>query len=234
MISRPVALVLTLLPALLAQAPARAKVSDYPAHGKLPAMEIGVEYLLNSIPLDKGMYLAKDHLVLEVAIFPSTAAGVNVSTSQFTLRVNNKTILYPDSPGAVASSLKYPDWQTHPTMTAEAGAGNGSVILGAPPPVARFPGDHRADRPPSVPKVPEAPNPTGEPNAIDQPIETQIRIAALPELRCAQTGQEVCPTQRPVKGLLFFAFSGKTKSIRSLDLIYDGGEGGPKAAIPLF
>jgi hypothetical protein len=224
MIARVATLTLALIPALLAQATTRAKVSDYPAHTKLPSMEIGVEYLLNSIPLDKGMYLAKDHLILDVAIFPSSPAGVNVSTSQFTLRLNRKTILYPDSPGAVASSLKYPDWQTRPTMTAEAGAGNGSVILGAPPPVARFPGDRRADRPASVPRVPEPPNPTGEPKPVEQPIDTQLAIAALPE----------GPSEKPVKGLLFFAFSGKTKSIRSLDLIYEGGEGSSKAIIPLF
>lgn len=216
-------LVLALSHALLAQDAPRSKVSGYPAHAKLPAMEIGAEYLLNSIALDKGMYIAKDHLVLEVAIFPSTQAGVNVASSQFTLRVNNKTILYPDSPGAVASSLKYPDWQTRPTMTAEAGVGNGSVILGAPPPVARFPGDRRADRPP-VPRVPEPPDPTGQPKAADQPIETQIAIAALPE----------GPSQKPVKGLLFFGFSGKTKSIKTLDLIYDGGESGQKTSINLF
>jgi hypothetical protein len=223
MISRAAIVALALSHALLAQDTPRSKISDYPVHAKLSTMDIGVEYLLNSIALDKGMYIARDHLVLEVAIFPSRQSGVNVSTSQFTLRVNNKTILYTDSPGAVASSLKYPDWQTHPNATAEAGVGNGSVILGAPPPVARFPGDRRADRPPSVPKV-EQQDPSGEPKATGQPIETQIAIAALPE------GQ----SQKPVKGLLFFPFSGKTKSIRSLDLIYDGGESGLKTTIPLF
>ncbi len=223
MISRAAILALALSPALLAQDAPRSKISDYPVHAKLPAMEIGVEYLLNGIALDKGMYIARNHLVLDVAIFPSTQSGVNVSSSQFALRVNNKTILYTDSPGAVASSLKYPDWQTHPNATAQAGVGNGSVILSAPPPVARFPGDRRADRPPSVPRV-EQPDPSGEPKAAGQPIETQIAIAALPE------GQ----SQKLVKGLLFFPFSGKTKSIRSLDLIYDGGESGLKTTIPLF
>lgn len=223
MIYRAAILALALCCELPAQDAARTKISDYPAHAKLPAMEIGAEYLLNSIPLAKGMYIAKDHLVLEVAIFPSTHTGVIVSTSQFTLRVNSKTILYPDSPGAVAASLKYPDWQTRPTMTAEAGAGNGSVILGAPPPVARFPGDHRADRLP-VPRVPEPPDPTGEPKAAEQPIEVRIAAAALPE----------GPSQKPVKGFLFFPFSGKTKSIRSLDLICDVGESGRKTTISLF
>jgi hypothetical protein len=224
MISRVAIVALAVSHALFAQDTPRSKISDYPAQAKLPAMEIGVEYLLNSIALDKGMYIARDHLVLEVAIFPSTQAGVNISSSQFTLRVNNKTILYTDSAGAVASSLKYPDWQTRPNATAQAGVGNGSVIMGAPPPVARFPGDHRADRPPPIPRVPEQQDPTGQPKAAEQPIETQIAIAALPE----------GPSQKPVKGFLFFPFSGKTKSIRSLDLIYDSGESGLKTTIPLF
>src|SRR5258706_3499242 len=180
MISWAAILALALSHTLLGQDTPRSKISDYPVHAKLPAMEIGVEYLLNSIALDKGMYIARNHLVLDVAIFPSTQSGVNVSSSQFTLRVNNKTILYTDSPGAVASSLKYPDWQTHPNATAQAGVGYGSVILRAPPPAARFPGDRRADRPPSVSRV-EQPDPSGEPTAAGQPIGTQIAIAALPE-----------------------------------------------------
>jgi hypothetical protein len=224
MISRVAIVALAVSHAVFAQDTPRSKISDYPAQAKLPAMEIGVEYLLNSIALDKGMYIARDHLVLEVAIFPSTQAGVNISSSQFTLRVNNKTILYTDSAGAVASSLKYPDWQTRPNATAQAGVGNRSVIMGAPPPVARFPGDHRADRPPPIPRVPEQQDPTGQQKAAEQPIETQIAIAALPE----------GPTQKQVKGFLFFPFSGKTKSIRSLELIYDSGESGLKTTIPLF
>jgi len=86
--------------------------------------------------------------VLEVAIFPYALDGVNVSNSQFTLRVNYKTILHTDSSGAVAASLKYPDWQSRPNVTAVAGVGNASVILGTPPTVARFPGDPHPDRRP--------------------------------------------------------------------------------------
>jgi hypothetical protein len=40
--------------------------------------------------------------------------------------------------------------------------------------------------------------------------------------------------EKPVHGCLFFKFQGKTKKIRSLELIYDLGEGRPKATIPLL
>jgi hypothetical protein len=223
MISRAAILALSLLSAMFAQNTPRAKIEDYPAYGKLPAVEIGAEYLLNSVPLDKGVYIARNHLVLDVGIFPFALDGTNVSSSQFTLRINYKALLHPDSSGTVAASLKYPDWQTRPGATAEAGVGNATVILGAPPNAGRFPGDPRADHPLPVPKTPEPPDPSGQPKAADQPLETQIAIAALPE------GW----TQKPVKGLLFFPFFAKTKSIRTLDLIYDGGESG-QTTIKLF
>jgi hypothetical protein len=55
-------------------------------------------------------------------------------------------------------------------------------------------------------------------------IEESIANAALPE------GE----TNKPAKGCLFFRYPGRMKSIRSLELIYDAGVGGPKATIPLF
>jgi hypothetical protein len=223
MIYRAAILALTLCNVLPAQDTPSTKISDYPAQGKIPAVEIGAEYLLNSIPLAKGIYVARNHLVLEVAMFPYALDGVNVSNSQFTLRINYKTILHTDSSGAVAASLKYPDWQSRPNMTAEAGVGNASVILGAPPAIARFPGDPTPNRRP-VPTAPDSPDPrAGQPKVADEPIETQLAMAALPE------GW----TKTTVKGFLFFQFSGKTKSIRNLDLIYDGGESG-QMTIHLF
>jgi hypothetical protein len=56
------------------------------------------------------------------------------------------------------------------------------------------------------------------------PIEEAISHAALPEGRIAEH----------VKGCLFFRFEGKLKSIKSLDLIYDVGDGSPKATIQLL
>src|SRR5256885_9120463 len=104
MIYRAAILALALYNVLPAQEAPRSKISGYPASAKLPAVEIGAEYLVNSIPLAKGVYIARSHLVLEVAIFPNAPDGVNVSSSQFTLQINYKAILHADSSAAVAAS----------------------------------------------------------------------------------------------------------------------------------
>jgi hypothetical protein len=210
--------VLTALPAQ--DAPPRSKASDYPAHVSLPGVEIGAEYLLHSIPGEKGFYFAKEYLVVEVGIFPSAGDDIAVSSRQLTLRINHgKSVLLADSPGSVAAALKYPDWETRPNATAKAGP----VILGAPPEVGRFPGDPR--QAPPVPRpVGEQSDPSGTEKEPPKTIEQSIANAALPE----------GPANKPAKGCLFFRFTGKTKSIRSLELIYDAGESRPKATIALF
>jgi len=67
-----------------------------------------------------------------------------------------------------------------------------------------------------------------DPNgAQDGPPKTPYQIvtsAALPE----------GDTEKPAKGCLFFRFGGRMKTIRSLELIYDPGEGKPKATVPLI
>ena len=130
--------------AAVAWAQPREKASDYPEHAKLADREIGVENLVHSIPVERGVLVASDYLVVEVAVFPLTLAGVTVSSGQFTLRVNGKkTPVYSQSTGMVAASIKYPDYErTRPRLVAEAGP----VIIGAPRPVARFPGDPSSRR----------------------------------------------------------------------------------------
>jgi hypothetical protein len=203
--------------------PPRSKASDYPAHVQLPRFELGAEYLVHNIPAEKGEYWAKEYLVVELAVFPSTREGVRISANQFVLRINGKkTVLLSDSPGTVAAALKYPDWEARPNLTASAGIGDAGVVLGAPPATARFPGDNRGVATRPIPKDPGDQDTYGLRQDTGPPIEQAIAVAALPE------GQ----VDRPVKGCLFFRFSGKIKSIRSLDLIYDPGDGA-KAAIPL-
>ena len=65
-------------------------------------------------------------------------------------------------------------------------------------------------------------------NSTDQrppkTIQQTVALAALPE----------GPTEKPVKGCLFFRFGGSMKKIRSLELIYVPGEGKPLVTIPLL
>jgi hypothetical protein len=204
---------------LNAQDGPRSKASDYPAHIALPRMEIGAEYLVHSIPAEKGDYFAKEYLVVEVAIFPDTKIdGLKISSGQFTLRVNKKSTLSAQSAGTVAAALKYPDWEQRPQMTAQAGP----VIYGAPP-VGRFPGDPNAPRPLPSP-VPDQTDSANVEQQSNLPIEEVISRAAL------QDGI----IREPAKGCLFFRFEGKLKSIKSLDLIYDPGPDSTKTTIPLL
>jgi hypothetical protein len=113
---------------LYAQDAPRSKASDYPAHISISGMEIGPEYLVHSIPAEKGDYFAKEYLVVEVAIFPVTKNSLKISSGHFTLGINRKSTLSAQSAGRVAAALKYPDWEQRPQMTAQAGP----VIYGAP------------------------------------------------------------------------------------------------------
>ena len=209
---------------LYAQDAPRAKASDYPVHVALAGMEIGAEYLVHSIPSERGDYFAKEYLVVEVAIFPATQDGLKIdslkiSSGHFTLRINKKSTLTAQSAGTVAAALKYPDWEQRPQMTAQ----GGPLIYGAPQ-VGRFPGDPTQTQPMPTPRVPDQTDSANVEKPSDLPIEEAISRAALPEGLMAEH----------VKGCLFFRFEGKLKSIKSLDLIYDAGPGSPKATIPLL
>jgi hypothetical protein len=84
-------------------------------------------------------------------------------------------------------------------------AGVGPVILGRRQPVARFPGDRRETVPQREPIARES-----ETKPID--YTELLARAALPEGRI----------KRPVAGYVFFAFDGKLKSIRTVELLVDG------------
>ena len=208
-----------LAPFSLAQDEPRSKAADYPVHVTLPAMELGAEYLVHSIPGPRGGYFAKEYLVVELALFPLGKESVRMSSGYFTLQINNKTILAAQSSGIVAAALKYPDWEQRPNLSAQAGP----LIFGAPTGVGRFPGDERQTRPIPTP----VPDQTGAGNVEperDLPIEEAIAKAALPEGLFSE----------PRKGCLFFRFQGKLKSIKSLDLLFDAGDHGARTSIKLL
>lgn len=204
--------------ALCGQDAPRSKPSDYPEHVTIPSLEIGAEYLVHSIPGPNGGYFAQDYLVVEVAISPASRSGLKISSRQFSLRINNKSTLATEASGAVAASIKYPDWEQQRNMAVQAGP----LIFGAPPAVGRFPGDPGQAQPLPAPQIPDQTNSVDKP--ADLPIESAMANAALPEGFISET----------IKGCLFFHFKGKLKSIKSLDLIYGAGENGANATIRLL
>ena len=191
----------------------KAKPADYPVHAQLAGYSIAAEYLAHSVPVNGGALDAKDYLVFEIAIYPEGRETPLVSSGDFTLRINNrKAVLFAQTPGMVAASIKYPDWEVRPSLEATAGVGGVDVILGRPPVTSRFPGDPRPDqaRLPRQPRVPDQTRPEGAEQAAREPVDVSIARLAFPE----------GAARAPVSGYLFFAFQAKTKSIRSLELLY--------------
>ena len=201
----------------------REKAGDYPVHAEMKdGFTIAADYLVHTLPTGTlnttDALVANDYLVVEVAVFGPRGKRIDLSQGSFTLVLDTgkkgggKTALSPDSAGTVAASIKFSDWTQKPHVEAEGGVGNANVGFG-PPMTPRFPGDPSV-RPLPVPPVPEQ-NPAGIEKERPLSIDERVQRASLP------TG-ELAP---PAAGLLFFAFEGKTKSIKTLELVYEGPAG---------
>jgi hypothetical protein len=187
------------------------KPEDYPVHVRLGELGIAADYLVHSIPGFGRTYVAEAYLVVEVAMFPARGQTAEVKAGGFAMRLNGKKErLSPQAPEFVAASLKYPDWTSGPSATVRGDVGNTGVILGRPAPTERFPGDPSGRRLPNPPRAPDAENRSGQDAAPAVTAPEAVLSSALPE----------GPTRFPVSGCLYFAFKGKLKSIKSLELLY--------------
>jgi hypothetical protein len=201
------------------------KPDDYPAHATAEKISLGAEYMVRSVQRHNRTFFARGYLVVEVALYPSKGEALAVSSNHFTLRVNGKKrVLFPQSAGFVAASMKYPDWERRPTVLAGGGLGNTGVIIGGPPIAERFPGDPRPPqtRLPRQPRAPEMEDRSGIEREEPVSVDEVVVHGALPEGEISE----------PVGGYLYFAYKKKTKSIRTLDLIYQSSAG--TATLRLF
>lgn len=190
------------------------KAADYPAHSG----PLGAEYLVHSVLRDGQSVITKDYLVVEAALYPGPGQTLTVSAGAFRLRINGaKHPIYAQTPGFVAASVKYDDWTQRPSVVASAGAGNAGVIVGRPRTSDRFPGDPTSGRTrlPAPPRAPGQEDRSGLDAAPPSRAEDVVMESALPE------GE----FRGAVSGYLYFAFKGKPRSIRTLELIYKTGEG---------
>lgn len=193
--------------------PPKAKPADYPAHTAAGTIEIGADYLVQSVPTERGIILAPDYLIVEIGIFTERKAPFEVRSGHFSLRVNGeKGLRTPDAPGAVVAALKYATaGLNRPQITAGAGAGDVGVVLGQPAPTPRFPGDPTGGPRPR----PQAPENAGIRRQDDQFFEEAITQEALPE----------GDLRLPVAGLLYFPCTLKPRKIKSIELVYEGPAG---------
>ncbi len=185
--------------ALLTGADGRAKATDYPAHGESADVAIGAEYLVHSYSSGREMLMAPDFLVVDTAVYPKQGA-FTVHQTDFRLRITpakgEPFLLEAQAPQFVGLGGPYP------------GLGAG----GARQP--RYPGSPGGSQPGPT-QTPDSPDGQNQPQAPETQGQVAVRTA-LPEgeYHSAQAG------------FLFFPFSGKTKKLKRMDLIYKaaGGE----------
>lgn len=191
----------------------RSQASEYPVHTAVGKLSIGAEYLVHSFFYRNQTFVTSDYLVVEVAVYPAAGEAVGVASGQFMLRLNGKNqLLQAQAPGFVAASLKYPDWERRRRLEVSGGIGDAGVRIGGPARVERFPGDPRPQqtRLPAPPRAPTPQDPSGLEREAPLRAEDAVVEAALPEGK----------SPGPVSGYLYFAYKGKLKSIRKLELIY--------------
>jgi hypothetical protein len=183
---------------------------EYDVHGHSGDVAIGAEFMIHSFSGQGQMYMVKDFLVVEVALFPPKDATITVNQGRFALRVNGKRPeLVPAAPQMIATMMQHPEWDTGPRLEGGGGMGPAGVVLGRPRPSEVPGGQH-----PPVPTQPRAPAP-------DPPggIEPEPRIQA-PEL-VLQTALPQGPHKGPISGFLYFPYKGRSASIKSVELLYE-------------
>lgn len=190
------------------------KPTDYAVNGEVAAVAIGAEYLAHSVAAKENTFVVDDYVVVEVGFYPAKGHNVQISSNSFTLRVNGKSPLFAQTPGMVAASLKYGDWEQRPTLEGGAGVGGVGTILGRPRQQPRFPGDESSPeaRQPNLPRVPTevAPVERREVRGEDVVVECALEEGLTTTAR---------------RGFLYFPWKGKLKSIKSVVLLYNSDAG---------
>jgi hypothetical protein len=185
--------------------------TDYDLHGQSGSLDIGAEYMVHSYSAGEQMFLIQNYLVVEVALYPLMKNDpVQVELGKFSLRVNHKTTLAPDTAEHAAASLKRSPWDAPRTRGMSGGIGLGGIgiPIGQPRP-GPVPGSPDDRRPPAPPRAPDADPPGG----ID-------RTPVNPEEILLQTALPDGTHKGAVSGFIFFPYNGKSSSIKSLELEY--------------
>jgi hypothetical protein len=202
------------LPATFAQGTTpKPAPTDYDVHEQAGTLDIGAEYMVHSFSSGEQMFLAERYLVVEVALYPVMKNDtVQVDLRQFSLRINHKTMI-PAQPAAnAAASLRQsqPMYQQAGRMSGSAGGGPIDVGMGQPRPVPGSPQDRRMPAPPRTPQSDPANNAGAERESVS--AEDVLLRTALPE----------GPHRGKVSGFVYFPFTGKSSSLKSVDLVFDG------------
>jgi len=175
--------------------PARATPADYQAHAAVGKFTVAAEFLGHSFPTPQGGLITEDYVVVETAVFGPPAERLQLSTADYSLRVNEKKTPLPSQPfGMVFRSLKDPEWvppdQGDSKSKSSFSTGGQGKNDGPPPPVHM-------------------------PIELQRAMQQRVQKASLPE------GDRALPAA----GLIFFPYRGKESGIHSIELTYAGPAG---------
>ncbi|MCW5982979.1 MAG: hypothetical protein KIT09_33120 [Bryobacteraceae bacterium] len=180
---------------------------EYGAQGRAGDLTVAASYYSRSFNSGGRSYFLDKYLVVEAAIYGPPLRRAEVSNAHFTLRVNGaRQGILPVAGSLAAYDVK---WRgVDRGIRAQAGP----VILGGPGAEQRFPGDRREI---PVPRAPDS-KPGGVEREPEPDLAKSLTDAALPQ------GDALA---LPVSGYLYFPFDKKLKSIKKIDLTYEGPSG---------
>ena len=201
--------------------------SDYDVHLSAGTLDLGAEYMVHSFSNGEQMFLAERFLVVEFAIYPVMKTDeVTVDFAKFGLRLNHKTLLPAIAAAQVANSLKQQPWsmQGQPGMNGGIGAGPIDVPIGQGPrqDTGQYPGQGTGQYPGNgpYPQDRRRPNPPRAPEPDPPGGIQRTRVSAEEVL--LQTALPPGPHKGPVSGFVYFYFTGKPSSLKSVELDYGG------------
>lgn len=176
--------------------PPRATPSDYQAHKQVGNITIAAEFAGHFVTTPDKMLTTEDYVIVEVGMFGAPGTHLNLSLDQFSLRINQKKNATPSQSSVmVNSSLRDPDWQ--PPEQAQKSKTSLNSNVGS--------GGNLNDPPPPV----------------HIPLDLQRAMAE----RALKASLEEGDRALPQAGLLYFRYTGKTKGIHTIELIYSGPAG---------
>jgi hypothetical protein len=173
----------------------RAAPTDYASQGKAGDFTIAAEFMGHAVPTPDLMLNDEDYVVVEAAIYGPPNSHIQMAFNNFSLRVNGKKNGLP-SQSFVVLGKSLKDPEWQPP---EAPAAKKSSSLST--------GGGQSDS--SLPQIVHVPVP------LQRSWELHADKASLP------SGDRPLPEA----GLLFFPYRGRTQSIHSLELIYEGPAG---------
>jgi hypothetical protein len=175
--------------------PPRATPGDYNAHSQAGSITIAAEFAGHSVPTPQSVLSTEDYVVVEVGFFGPAEAHATISASDFSLRINDKKSALPAQPYSMIFG-SLKDPEWEPPIPVES---KSKTSLGGS-------GQGQSNDPPVKPKPPFS---------LQRTWQQNVMKAALPE------GDRLLPAA----GLIFFRYSGQSKGIYSVELIYAGAAG---------